>query len=188
MYPYLTPFGIIMKIERQPVEELSPAVIDRDHAFWSEYSRRLIGNWITYETSVKQICDWAEEVYLRHDFTRFTGDRRFIRDDDAQKYFSGLRGAIAASIYQWRAWPQNSRRAGERPRVTKEAEFASKQSFAFCPFSPKAAFDLMRLLMSEGRGEEALMVLETCHSLDPYNGQINYWIDQLKRIQGSTRR
>ncbi len=48
MYSYLTPFGIIMKINRHPIQELSQEVIDKDHAFWSEYSRRTIGNWITY--------------------------------------------------------------------------------------------------------------------------------------------
>ena len=33
MYPYLTPFGIIMKINRHPVPELTQDIIDRDHAF-----------------------------------------------------------------------------------------------------------------------------------------------------------
>lgn len=179
MYPYLTPFGVIMKINRHPVTELTQDVIDKDHAFWSEYSRRTIGNWITYDTSVKQICDWAEDVYLRHDFTHFTGDRRFIRDDDAQKAFSKLRGSIATSIYQWRARPQNSHSVEERTRVTKEAEFALKQSFAYCPYSPEAVFHFIELLLNESRINDALLILRTCHSLDPYNEQISQWIDQL---------
>jgi hypothetical protein len=43
--------------------------------------------------------------------------------------------------------PQNSRSATERPRVTKEAEFAFKQAFAYCPFSPEAVFHFMNLLL-----------------------------------------
>ena len=183
MYPYLEPFGIIMKINRHPIQELSQEVIDKDHAFWSEYSRRTIGNWITYDTTVKQLCQWAEDVYLRHDLSRFTGDPRFIRDDDGQKAFSKLRSSIGSSIYQWRSRPSNSRSATERPRVTREAEFAFKQAFAYCPFSPEAVFHFMDLLLQPPtpRVDEAIMILETCHKLDPFNGQITEWIDQLKR-------
>ena len=64
MFPYETPFGVIMKINRQVVPSYSPDVFQKDHEFWSQYSERLIGNWITYDTSVKQIADFAEKVYL----------------------------------------------------------------------------------------------------------------------------
>ncbi|MGD0813766.1 MAG: DUF2723 domain-containing protein [Verrucomicrobiota bacterium] len=182
MYPHLTPFGVIMKINRQPVAEITQDIIDKDHAFWSRFSERTIGNWITYDTSVKDICAWAENVYLRHYFGGFTGDRNFVRDDDAQKAFSKLRSSIAASIYQWRS--HNSRNAAERERVTREAEFALKQAFAYCPYSPEAVFHLMDLLLSANRIDDALSILKTCHKLDPYNDQINNWIDQLERNKG----
>jgi len=185
MYPYLEPFGVIMKINRHPIQEMSQDVIDKDHAFWSEYSTRTIGNWITYDTTVKQICDWAEDVYLRHDLSHFTGDPKFVRDDDAQKAFSKLRSSIASSIYQWRSRPQNSRSATERPRVMKEAEFAFKQAFAYCPYSPEAVFHFMEMLLQNpGRIDDAILILETCHKLDPYNVQISEWIDQLNRNKG----
>ena len=185
MYPHLVPFGIIMKINRQPVAELSEEVIAKDHAFWSQYSQRTIGNWITYDTSIKQICDWAEKVYLRHDFSDFKGDPAFIRDDDGQKAFSKLRSSIGSSIYLWRSRPANSRSASERVRVTREAEFALKQAVAYCPYSPEAVFHLMDLLLNQGRVDDAIAILETCHSLDPYNGQISDWIDQLTRNRPS---
>src|SRR5690606_25049023 len=66
MYPHLTPFGIIMKINRQPLTELSEEVLQRDHAFWKDYSERLIGNWVDYDTPVKDIAAFAEKVYMRH--------------------------------------------------------------------------------------------------------------------------
>jgi len=181
MYPYLEPFGVIMHINRHPIQELTQETIDKDHAFWSEYSRRTIGNWITYDTSVKDICEWAENVYLRHDLSRFTGDPKFVHDDDAQKAFSKLRSSIASSIYLWRSSPENSRSAAERPRVTKEAEFAFKQAFAYCPYSPEAVFHFMTLLLTQNRIDDAILILKTCQKLDPYNGQITDAINQLEQ-------
>src|SRR5439155_13282566 len=58
MYPHETPFGIIMKINRQPLPELSDQIVKTDHEFWSQFSNRLIGNIVDYDTSIKQICDW----------------------------------------------------------------------------------------------------------------------------------
>jgi tetratricopeptide (TPR) repeat protein len=179
MFPHLTPFGVIMKINRQPVAEITQDIIDKDHAFWSRFSERTIGNWITYDTSVKDLCAWAENVYLRHYFAGFAGDRKFVRDDDAQKSFSKMRSAIGASIYQWRA--RNSRNPAERERVNKEAEFALKQAFAYCPYSVEAVFQLMNQFLGANRVDDALSILRTCHKLDPYNGQIDNWIDQLER-------
>jgi tetratricopeptide (TPR) repeat protein len=184
MYPYLTPFGVIMKINRQPVRELTQDILDKDHAFWSRFSERTTGNWITYDTSIKEICAWAEKVYLRHNFDGFAGDRRFVRDDDAQKAFCKMRTAIAASIYQWRA--RNTSNPAEKARVTKEAEFALKQAFAFCPYSPEAVFHLMDLLIASNRIDDGLLILTTCQKLDPYNDQFNGWIDQLQRNRNTT--
>ena len=186
MYPYLEPFGVIMRINRHPIQEMSQETIDKDHAFWSEYSSRTIGNWITYDTSVKEICEWAENVYLRHDLSKFIGDPKFVRDDDAQKAFSKLRSSIANSIYQWRSNPENSRSAAERPRVTKEAEFAFKQAFAYCPYSPEAVFHFMTLLLTQNRIDDAILVLKTCQKLDPYNGQISEAITQLEQSKKGT--
>ena len=181
MYPYLTPFGIIMKINRQPVPEITPEMIQRDHKFWCDYSERTIGNWITYDTPVKDICDFCEKVYVRHDYSGFKGDPKFIRDEDAQKSFSKLRNAIASSIYQWRAdySDQARRNPAVKARMIKETEFSLKQSFAFCPFSPEAVYHLIVLFSNQGRFEDMQMILKTCHDLDPYNGQFSNWLESV---------
>jgi thioredoxin-like negative regulator of GroEL len=178
MYPYLTPFGMIMKINRHPVPESRRTSLTKTTPSGAEFSQRTIGNWITYDTSIKEICDWAQNVYLQHNFAGFTGDRKFIRDDDAQKAFSKLRSSIGASIYQWRSRAIQKVPA-ERARVTKEAEFAFKQAFAYCPYSPEAVFHFMDLLLTQNRVDDALAVLKTCQKLDPYNGQISDWVEQL---------
>jgi tetratricopeptide (TPR) repeat protein/phage shock protein PspC (stress-responsive transcriptional regulator) len=192
MYPYLTPFGIIMKINREPLPALSEEIVHRDHHFWSTFSDRLIGSWITYDTPVTNICDFAERVYVRHDLKDFKGDPKFIRDDNAQKAFSKLRSAIGG-LYTWRvnhcttqlqtlfANPNQANFASERDRLLaeqqrmiKEAEFAFRQSFAFCPYSPEAVYRYINLLMSLApqdpkRLDDAAALVSVARKLDPEN-------------------
>jgi len=181
MYPYLTPYGIIMKVNREPLPEISEDIVARDHRFWSDYSERLIGNWITYDTTTQEICDFAEKIYLRHDYSDFKGDRKFVRDEDAQKDFSKLRTAIGGSIYEWRALRDPN--PAERARMQKEADFAFKQAFAFCPYS-EAVYRYAQFLLDEHRVEDAALVAQTCLKLDPFNGQVQNMVHQLTHPRG----
>jgi predicted Zn-dependent protease len=176
MYSYLTPYGIIMKINRAPLPSLSEEIVERDHRFWSDYSERLIGNWITYDTTPQELCAFAEKVYLRHDYSGFKGDLKFIRDEDAQKGFSKLRTAIGGSIYDWRA--SHTTDPAERARMQKEADFAFKQAFAFCPYS-EAVFRYAQSLLDARRVNEATLVAKTCLKLDPFNVAVQSMVDQL---------
>lgn len=178
MFPHLTPFGIIMKINREPLAELSEDIVRRDHEFWTKYSERLIGNWITYDTTVKEIADFVERVYLRRNFKGFTGDRKFVRDDQAQKAFSKLRSSIGG-VYNYRL---STAKPGspEQARMLKEADFAFRQALAFCPYSPEAVFRYINLLLSMQRFDDALIVASTCEKLDPYNGQV---VDLVRRLK-----
>jgi len=180
MYPYLRPYGIIMQINRQPLAELSEDVIKADHQFWSQYSERLIGNWINYDTKIKDITDWVERVYLRRNFSGFTGDRKFIRDDQAQKSFSKLRDSIGG-VYNWRIGTSKPG-SPEHQRMVKETDFAFRQAFALCPYSPEAVFRYATFLTSQEvhRFEDALLIAETCLKLDPFNSSI---IDLVARLQ-----
>jgi tetratricopeptide (TPR) repeat protein len=64
--------------------------------------------------------------------------------------------------------------------MIKEADFAFRQAFAFCPYSPEAVFRYVNLLLSMQRFDDALTVALTCLKLDPYNGQV---IDLVNRLQ-----
>jgi thioredoxin-like negative regulator of GroEL len=193
MYPYLTPFGIIMKINRQPLSSLTDDIFDRDHQFWKQFSKRLTGDIVDYDTPVKEITDWIEKTYLRHDFTGFTGDRKFIHDDDAQKSFSKLRSSIGG-IYAWRLNPDahttpleyRPKTPAEYQRVLKEADFAFRQAFAFCPYSPEAVFRYCQLLLQTRRFDDALLVAETCLKLDPYNAQVRGLVENIKTYKKSS--
>jgi tetratricopeptide (TPR) repeat protein len=185
MYPHLTPYGVIMKINRQPVERLTDDTIKRDHDFWSRYSERLIGNWITYDTPMKAITDFTDKVYVQHNYEGFQGDRKFLRDEDAQKYFSHFRGCIAGSVYRWRL--NNSHDPAERQRLLKEADFAYRQAFAFAPFNAEVVFPYVTFLMGPdvNRVDDAILVAETCHKLDPNNGQVENMLEQLQAYKRS---
>ena len=212
MYPYLTPYGVIMKINRQVVPELTDAMVRQDHEFWSQYSQRLVGNWITYDTPLSNICAFAEKVYHRRDFKGFKGAPEFIRDDSGQKAFSKLRSSIAG-VYAWRVQkaagelqklggdlqqasaqgnnaevarlnPEYQRKTVEYQRMIKEAEFAFKQAYAFCPYSPEALFRYINLLVTTlGRFEDARLLAITSQKLDPYNGQIKNLVRDLDNIR-----
>jgi len=188
MFPYETPSGVIMKINRHPLPSLPEDVFKKDHEFWSQYSERLIGNWITYDTSVKQIADFTEKVYLHRNLSGFKGDRKFIRDDQAQKSFSKLRSSIGG-IYAWRLGvlsgtptppqylPKNE---SERQELIKEADFAFKQALAFCPYSPEAAFRYINFLILFNHLDDALLVAQTCLNFDPNNSPVASLVKQLK--------
>jgi hypothetical protein len=191
MYPHLTPFGVIMKINREPLPTLPEEVFQRDHTFWKQYSTRFTGDILDYDTPVKQVVDWIERVYLRHNFEGFTGDRKFVRDDDAQKAFSKLRSSIGG-IYAWRLGPAcppeyRPKTNEEFTKVYKEADFAFKQAFLFCPYSPEAVFRYVSLLVQFNHIDDAILVTETCLKFDPYNGSVQGLLEQLHSMKGARR-
>ncbi len=164
MYPYLSPFGIIMKINREHVPEITDEMLRKDHEFWSRYSERLCGNWITYETPVQEVCDFVERVYRRGDLRDYHGNRKFVRDNDGQKSFSKLRNSIAG-LYYWRY--MDSKIPAERDRLARECDFAFKQAFAFCPYSPETATRYIQLLAVLNRVDDALLIAHTLRRFDP---------------------
>jgi len=182
MHPHLVPAGIIMKIERQPIAELTAEAIRRDHEFWAQYSARLIGDWITYDTPVSEVVDFAKRTYRTRDLRTFTGDPKFVRDRNAQKAFSKLRNAIGKSVYTWRAQGA-SRTPEDQARYLKEAEFALKQAFAFCPYSPETVFNYASLLAGLGKYDDAVAVARACYEFDPDNGGVRGLVEQVEQLR-----
>jgi tetratricopeptide (TPR) repeat protein len=194
MFPHLTPNGFILKINRAEVPELTAEMLKQDHAFWSAACARLIGNWITYDTPLKDVARFVETVHLRHDYNGFKGDEDFIRDDAAQKAFSKLRSSIAG-VYSWRLgqppsggmMPQNYVATGpNRNLIEREADFAFKQAWALCPASPEAVYRYVQLLVNVRRVNDALLVAETAQKADPKNTSFEYLIQNLKSISAQS--
>ena len=188
MKPYLTPSGILMKLNRLPQAEIPQEMVDLDHKFWNGFSGRTVGNWITYDTSVKDLCDFCEKVYVRHEESDFKGDVNFLRSQYVQKACSKLRDAIASSIYQWRAEGPGGANSGPetRARMLKEAEFALKQAFAFRPGNQEVVYHFILLLNNQRRWEEERMILKTALELDPTNTFFTPWLKGLNGQSGGT--
>jgi hypothetical protein len=183
MYPHLTPFGLIMKLNRQPVRSITDDMMSRDHEFWCRYSQRLIGDWITYDTPVSNLCAFVERVHLRHDYSGFEGDRRFVRDMPAQQAFAKMRSALGG-LYTWRLGPDCPAEHRPKPglesqRLEREAEFAFKQAYAFCPCSPDALYRFANLLAHQWRLDEARLLAATARKLNPDDADLKKLVDQL---------
>ena len=72
MYPYLEPHGLIFKINRQPLPELSDAMVQQDRAYWQKLVPGMIGGWLNDNTSVEAVTEFAKKVFLRHDLDGFS--------------------------------------------------------------------------------------------------------------------
>jgi tetratricopeptide (TPR) repeat protein len=204
MYPHLTPFGIIMKLNREQLPELSQEIVDKDHKFWSDYAVRLIGtNVVSYDTPISNITQFAERVYVNKNYKGFQGDPAFVRDEDGQKAFSKLRSSIAG-VYAWRVTEALKRGAGQleqRPlntltpaekliledyqRMFREAEFSFKQAYAFCPYSPEALYRYVQLLAGARRFDDAILLAKTSKDLDPANSGLDRLVDELQKMKAS---
>jgi thioredoxin-like negative regulator of GroEL len=79
--------------------------------------------------------------------------------------------------------PQYIATGTNRELVKREADFAFKQAFAFCPYSPEAVFRYVQLLVNMGRVDDALLVAQTAQKLDPYNTQFSYLIGNLNALK-----
>ncbi len=180
MYPYLSPNGLIMKINREPLPSLSEEIVQRDHRYWSRYVQPMIGDWLKYDTSVARDAAFADRVYLKHDLGGFEGAPQFIEDTWAQKAFSKLRSSLGG-IYSWRA--ANAKNPEEKARMTKEADFAFRQAYALCPYSPEALFRYVDLLLGAKRLDEARLLAETSLKFDPKNGAVKDLVERVENFK-----
>jgi beta-lactamase regulating signal transducer with metallopeptidase domain len=180
MYPYLSPNGLIMKINRQPLPSLSDATVQADHDYWSRYLQPMFGDWLQEDTSVADVTAFVEKVYLNHDLTGFTGDPAWVQDTWAQKAFSKLRSSIAG-VYAWRV--SNSKSPEENEQMTKAADFAFRQAYALCPSSPEALFRYANLLVSVDRVKDAQLLAETTLKFDPQNAAVRDLAKNLKTLK-----
>ena len=184
MYPYLEPHGLIFKINHQPLSALSDEIAGQDHDYWRSLVRPMIGDWLKDDTPVEQVAAFAKKTFGKQDFSGFTGDPRFIQNAYSHKMFSKLRTSIAG-LYAWRL--KQATDASEKERMAREADFAFRQAWALCPYSPEAIFRYINFLLAQNRAADALLVAETAAQMPANQGkdgeQIRNLVEQLKKIQ-----
>jgi hypothetical protein len=81
-----------------------------------------------------------------------------MRNAEAQKCYANLRSAIGV-VYAWRAEKATSQT--ERERMTRESEFAFKQTLALNAYTPKAVWPYVDMLLGQDRVVEAGEVADT---------------------------
>ena len=180
MYPHLSPHGLIFKLNREPMGELSEEVVKKDREFWARQQTQMIGDWLTPDTPVKDVCVFARKTFGQKEFSGFKGDLRYVEQSYANKLYSKLRSSIGG-LYNWRA--TNSKSPEERKRMLAEADFAFRQAFALCPYSPEAIFRYVNLLLSADRLEDAFDVAATAQSFDVDNSQLEGLVSELNRMK-----
>jgi hypothetical protein len=184
MYPHLEPHGLIFKINRQPLPGLSDEIVEQDHDYWRSLVRPMIGDWLTDDTVVGEIAAFAKKTFGKQDFSGFTGDPRFIQNAYSHRMFSKLRSSIAG-IYMWRL--DQSAGEAEKDRMARAADFAFRQAWALCPYSPEAVFRYVNFLLKQKRISDALVVAETAAQMPSMQGQdgeqIRALVEQLKKFQ-----
>jgi hypothetical protein len=174
MYPYLEPHGLIMKINRQQLPELSDEIVQRDSDYWTKYVTPMIGGWLKPDTTIEEVAAFAEKIHVKKDLSGFAGDPQFSQSEYLCKNFSKLRSTIGG-LYEWRA--QHAADAGEKKRMNDAADFAFRQSWALCPYSTETVFRYVDLLISQNRRADALLVAETAAKMPEMKGN-----DQLRAL------
>ena len=180
MYPHLSPHGLIMHLNRTPLTFLRETDVQKDTDYWKKFVGELIGDWLGEKTSVKEICDFCDNVYLQKDLSSFKGDAGFAKNEETQKTFSKLRSSIAG-VYVWRA--QHARDEDEKDRMRKAADLAFRQAFALCPYSPALVFRYVQLLMDTKRTDEAILIAKTALRIDPTNESLKAFLQSLQNMK-----
>jgi hypothetical protein len=184
MYPYLEPHRLIMKINRQPLPELSADIVHRDCDFWTGYLSPMIGGWLNQDTTIEEVAAFTEKIQVKKDLSGFTGDPQFIQNENWCKNFSKLRSSIG-SLYVWRA--QHTTDPAEKERMNDAADFAFRQSWALCPYSLETVYRYVNFLLGTGRPADALLIAETTAKMPTMQGsngeQLRDMITTLKQFQ-----
>lgn len=185
MYPYLTPHELIFKLNRKPLAALPEDVVRKDREFWIRQQTQMIGGWLKPKTTVKEVCDFAEKTFGRKDYSRFKGDRGFVENSYAHKLYSKLRSSVGG-LYNWRA--QNATDPAEKKQMLAEADFAFRQAFALCPYSPEAIYRYVNLLVGAERLDDASRVTTAARVLMPGDKQLENLDSELERLKRAKKK
>ena len=93
--------------------------------------------------------------------------------------------STSASIIFWRL--NHAADAAEKQRMAGETDFAFRQAWALCPYSPETVFRYVNFLMTQNRVADALIVAETASQMPTMQGeegeQLRALVGQLHKIQ-----
>jgi hypothetical protein len=167
MYPYLSPHGLILKLNRKPLTELTEKVVTEDHEYWRQQMKRLVGDWLTNETAVKVLCEFVEDVYDEQNLDGFRGDEEYVvarRGRNTQFLYAHLRNG-QAHVYEWRM--NHGATPNDKERMMRELDFAYRQAIALCPHNVETVKRYVNLLRDQNRLDDARRMLRTGRMVNP---------------------
>jgi hypothetical protein len=177
MYPRVVPEGPLLKICRDPLPSLPPDSVKANRQYWSGICGKLIGDWISEATTPKEVCDFVEKVYLRHDLSDFKGDPGYVSDTRAQEQFAQFR-FVTADLYHWRC--VQATQLEEKYWMQNEGLVAYMQAFALGPRNSTVAYYFAEALALINYNDEALQILEICISLQPADSDLKEKRDEIR--------
>lgn len=177
MYSHLEPHGLIFQLHHKPLDNLSEDAVKRDERYWKNLTSEMIGDWLTEKTTVEELCDFSDRIYLKKDLTRFKGDKNFVKNLETQKCFAKLRTSMA-NLYFWRM--EHAQSTDERKRMQNAAELACRQAFALCPLLPEGLYRYTKLLTDSNRSDDAFLVGKAALRLKPEDAYLKNLVRSLK--------
>jgi len=190
-YAHLVPHGFVFEINRQRLAELSPEIIEKDHAFWAGWVSKTLGEWLTDSTPLQAICDFVDKTYIRKDLTGFTGDPQFVRTARNWKPIRDFLGASAvfsksrtsiARVYWGRG--QSAATDEERAKMLKEADYAFRQAFALCPYQESTLQNWGDFLFVQRRFNDAVLVARAVGKFGPDDQWLRDWVKKVEQLAG----
>jgi hypothetical protein len=176
LYPYLSPHGLIFKLNHERLSTMPVAEMDADRAFWSQQCGAMLGDWLKPGSSVSNVCAFVKAVYREKDLSHFSGDPEFLTNDFAPQAFSKLRVSIAG-LYQWRL--MKAAGTDDAKRLRLEADYAFRQAYALCPTSPEVLFRYVDFLTAQRRFDDAILIVRTTLRLAPAD---DHFYDQYENL------
>jgi len=174
MKPHMVPHGLIFKLERKPLKELPPDLIDQNRKDWQKYIALCVGDEVVKpETTVAELCKWVETIYIKGKRGEFKGDAFYLKGKkevmekpafqkgppfSEQKAFSKMR-CDQARLFTWRE--STTQDAELKKQYAREADYAYRQAFALGPINPEVTFKFSSFLTKAKRFEEAKIVFNT---------------------------
>jgi len=187
-YPRAVPSGLIFKLCREPVVVLDEEMVRRDRKYWNRRVLELIGERVTEQTTIQEICTFAQDTYLRRDLTKFRGSREFVETVRRWSSLPDFLGAAAiysksranfAHLYYWRA--QNARDGVERERMLVAMDLAVRQAIALCPYQKDAVYWCITCLSARRKWEDAFLVLNTARKFHAKDRRFEEWVGPLEK-------
>jgi hypothetical protein len=180
MYPYLSPHGLILKLNRQPLAGISEKVVQDDRAYWRAQTKRLLGDWLTNETPVKALCEFLENVYGQSLLEGFKGDQDYVlatRGRNTQFLYAHLRNG-QGHVYEWRM--NHAATPEEKERMLRELDFAYRGAIALCPYNVETVKRYVILLRDQKRLEDARRMLKAGQMINPRSTRLQALAEEAK--------